>query len=508
MVDNIRLYNTLTRSKQDFVPLRPGKVGFYICGPTVYNHIHVGNARTFLSFDVIRRYLEYSGYEVNYIQNITDVDDKIINRANQEGRLAAEVAAEYSTAFADSMRLLGVKPPSVCPRATEELEPIVKLIGQLIEGGHAYEVDGDVYFSVRSFPAYGKLSGRDIDQLRSGARVEVDPRKRDALDFALWKAAKPGEPFWPSPWSDGRPGWHIECSAMSARYLGIPFDIHAGGDDLVFPHHENELAQSEAATGAAFANYWLHGGMLTIDREKMSKSEGNFLLLKDVLEQLRPQALRLLMLQTHYRSPFDYSAERLREATAALERIEASLRNLSWAIQSFAAVQLPPNDIGDKSVSWTADLLAKIEATRQQFKRSMDDDFNTAGAVAAIFELITAGNSSIKDGVFGESHHRAVIDAQDTIVELLAVLGVDLAADADAADAANDDLPPAAVELAANLIGYSGSLPAEAVDALLDSRNIARAEKNWPLADAVRDGLAELGFVIEDTPSGTRVVRK
>jgi len=503
----MRVYNTLTRCKEDFIPREAGKVSFYICGPTVYNHIHIGNARTFLSFDVIRRYLEYSGYDVTFVQNITDVDDKIINRAREEGRTAAEVASEYTEAFVDTMRALGVKDPTIRPLATEEIPAMIELIDSLIQSGHAYEVDGDVYFSVRSFPSYGHLSGRDIEQVLSGARVEVDPRKRDALDFALWKAAKPGEPSWDSPWSTGRPGWHIECSAMSERYLGCPLDIHAGGDDLVFPHHENEIAQSEACSGGQikFANYWLHGGMLTIDREKMSKSEGNFLLLKDVLEHVRPQALRLLMLQAHYRSPFDYSAERLQEATASLERIESALRNLAWAIESFAPTPVAPNELGDRSVSWTAELLNRIEICRGQFASSMDDDFNTAGAVATIFELVTASNSSVKGGIFGVTHHRAVIEAHDTIVELLDVLGVSLAA---AGESEEDELPEGVVELATELVGYTGVLPEEAVEQLLAIRNEARATKNWSLADAVRDGLGGLGLVMEDTATGTRIVRK
>jgi cysteinyl-tRNA synthetase len=382
---------------------------------------------------------------------------------------------------------------------------MVELIARLIEGGHAYEVAGDVYFAVRSFERYGRLSGRDIEQMLSGARVEVDPRKRDALDFALWKAAKSGEPSWPSPWSDGRPGWHIECSAMSGKYLGCPFDIHAGGDDLVFPHHENEIAQSEACSHTAFANYWLHGGMLTIDKEKMSKSDGNFLLLKDVLEAVRPQALRLLMLQTHYRSPFDHSPERLQEATASLDRIESALRNLAWVLESYAPVEIAPNALGDRCVSWTADLLGKIEATRIQFVRSMDDDFNTAGAVAAVFELITAGNASVKDGIHGDTHWRATAEAHDTIVELLGVLGVDVSATTNK-DA--EDVPFEAVTLARELAGYEGDSPVEAIDLLLSLRNEARARKDWSQADAVRDGLAALGFTIEDTSAGTRVVRK
>ncbi|MDR2109566.1 MAG: cysteine--tRNA ligase [Coriobacteriales bacterium] len=499
----MRIYNTLTRRKQEFVPVTAGKVGFYICGPTVYNDIHIGNARTFLSFDVIRRYLEYSGYQVTYVQNLTDVDDKIINRAHQEGRSAAEVAADYSEAFIAVMRDLGVKDPSIRPRATEEIPAMLEVISCLIEQDHAYVVDGNVYFAVRSYQPYGQLSGRDVEQLLSGARVEADERKRDPLDFALWKAAKPGEPAWESPWGAGRPGWHIECSAMSSRYLGLPFDIHAGGDDLVFPHHENELAQSDACSHKGFANYWLHGGMLTINKEKMAKSEGNYLLLKDVLQQVRPQALRLLMLQTHYRSPFDYSVERLQEATAALERVESAIRNLSWVLKSTAGVPSAPNDISDTNVSWTADLLAKTEQARQQFAEAMDDDFNTAAAVAAVFELVTASNASVQNGIRGDTHHRAVDEALATIIELLSVLGVSLkVVEADAA------YPPEVLTLARELAAYPGTNAAEAVDALLAVRAEARAAKDWPRADAVRDRLAALGLVIEDTASGARVVQK
>jgi cysteinyl-tRNA synthetase len=508
----IRLYNTLSRRKEELVPREPGRIGFYLCGPTVYNHIHIGNARTFLSFDAIRRYLEYAGYEVTFVQNVTDVDDKIIRRAHEEGRSAAEVAAEYTEAFIEAMRALGVADPTVRPRATEEIPAMVGLIACLVEGGHAYVVEGDVYFSVRSFPAYGRLSGRDIEQMRSGARVGIDPRKRDPLDFALWKAAKPGEPSWDSPWGPGRPGWHIECSAMSAAYLGNPFDIHAGGDDLVFPHHENEIAQSEACFGTVFANYWLHGGMLTIDREKMSKSEGNFLLLRDVLAQVRPQALRLLMLQTHYRSPFDYSAERLKEARAALERVEGALRNLAWALENFAEVATAPNELGDRSVSWTADLLDRTEVARRGFEASMDDDFNTAGAVAAVFGLVTAANSSIADGVFGQTHWRAVAEARNTIVELLGVLGIETDGETGGDEEGDEGGPPPppteVLPLAAGLAGYEGDDASDALDALLALREEARAGKDWALADAVRDGLAAQGLAIEDTPFGPRVVRK
>ncbi|MHB8741184.1 MAG: cysteine--tRNA ligase, partial [Coriobacteriia bacterium] len=299
----IRVYNTLSRNKQEFVPREPGVVSMYVCGPNVYNHIHIGNARTFLTFDVIRRYLTFRGFDVRFVQNITDVDDKIIARANEEGREPAEVATEYTRAFQEAMSALGVLRPTVQPKATETIDAMIEMTSRLIERGHAYVIDGDVYFSVRSFPGYGKLSGRNIDELESGSRVGVDERKKDPLDFALWKSAKPGEPHWSSPWGEGRPGWHLECSVMSERELGLTFDIHGGASDLIFPHHENEIAQSEAATGEPFVRYWLHGGLLQVDQEKMSKSLGNFLLLKEVLERYPAPVVRLLMLQTHYRSP-------------------------------------------------------------------------------------------------------------------------------------------------------------------------------------------------------------
>jgi cysteinyl-tRNA synthetase len=487
----MRLYNTLTRTIEEFEPIQPGKVSFYICGPTVYNHIHIGNARTFLSFDVIRRYLEWSGYDVTYVQNITDVDDKIINRANEEGRSAAEVATEYSGAFIEAMHALGIKDPTVRPRATEEIPAMIELISCLVDEGHAYEVEGDVYFSVRSFAPYGRLSGCDVDAGKTGTRVELDPRKRDPLDFALWKAAKPGEPSWPSPWSAGRPGWHIECSAMSAKYLGNPFDIHAGGNDLIFPHHENEIAQSEACTHTTFANYWLHGGMLTINQEKMSKSEGNFLLLKDVLTHVRPAALRLLMLQTHYRSPCDYSPDRLVEATTSLERIETALFNMRWAAQAAASECHPA-------------LINQTAATRQAFKTHMDEDFNPAGAIAAIFELVSAGNVAVAADTNCTAGAEAITAAADTIVELLAVLGVQVELPA----GEGDELPIELVTLASKLASYEGDIPAQAADLLLEARAEARAAKDWARADAIRDGLAEQGYTIEDTPQGTRVVRK
>lgn len=493
----MRVFNTLTRTKEEFVPREPGKVAMYVCGPTVYNFIHIGNARTFLSFDVIRRYLQHRGYEVTFVQNITDVDDKIINRANEEGRSAAEVAAEYTDAFISQMRRLGVEDPTIRPKATETIPAMIDLIERLIATGHAYNADGDVYFSVRSFPEYGKLSGRDIDEMHTQARIDADDRKADPLDFALWKSAKPGEPHWPSPWGEGRPGWHIECSAMSEMELGLPFDIHGGGSDLVFPHHENEIAQSEAATGKQFSRYWLHGGMLQINQEKMSKSLGNFLLLKDVLDRYDKNVVRLLMLQTHYRSSLDFSDSRLEETTHAYARLENLVRNLKWARDLAACGFGVPEEALDG-------LKASISATREKFDADMDDDFNTAGALASVFELARAANSFLAEYQVDlcESDRDVLCEAEEVVVDLLGVLGIQIAA------AEKTAYPPAVFELARDVAGYDGVDAKAAVDALLATRSAARTEKNWALADVVRDGLGRLGFRIEDTPQGARVIYK
>jgi cysteinyl-tRNA synthetase len=492
----LRLYNTMTRAKEEFVPRDEGRVAMYVCGPTVYNHIHIGNARTFLSFDVIRRYLEYRGYDVRFVQNITDVDDKIIRAANDEGVAAADVAARYTDAFLKSMSDLGIKRPTAQPRATETVPAMIGMVERLIERGHAYVVDGDVYFAVRSFPGYGKLSKRDIDELESGARVDVDERKADPLDFALWKTAKPGEPHWPSPWGEGRPGWHIECSVMSERELGVTFDIHGGATDLIFPHHENEIAQSEAATGALFVRYWMHGGLLQVNAEKMSKSLGNFMLLKDVLSRYPAAVVRLLMLQTHYRSPLEFSTDRLDEAAAALDRIVTVVRNLRWARTAGGPGAGAP-------VAEREALVSALTDARTAFEEDMDDDFNTAGALGAVFELARQANSFLAPNqtALSVADRTVLASAEAEMVELLSVLGVTLQAGAGAAR-----YPAEVVGLAAQLAGYSGSDPAEAVEALLAARAAARSERNWGAADIVRDGLGRLGFVVEDTPAGARVV--
>ena len=498
----IRLYDTKARAKVDFETLKKGKVGMYVCGPTVYNYIHVGNARTFISFDVIRRYLMWRGFDVTFVQNVTDVDDKIIGKANEERRPAAEVAAEYTEAFIEDMHAAGVLDPDVRPKATEEIPTMIDLISELVDGGHAYEVEGDVYFSVRSYPSYGELSGRNVDEMEGGHRelraesagVDVADRKRDPLDFALWKAAKPGEPAWDSPWGQGRPGWHIECSAMSRKYLGLPFDIHGGGGDLVFPHHENERAQSEAACGCTFANHWMHGGMLQINAEKMSKSLGNFKLLRDVLKATRPEVLRFLMLQTHYRSPLDFSDARLAEAEAALCRIGNAVKNLDWLLDNAAD--------GEPVLDGEA-LLVRVREAKTTFVVAMDDDFNTCEALGGLFGFIGEVNALVADKSIAKGDAEAVQAARDLVVELMGVFGIDIEAAASAGTCRA--WPPEVVGLAADIAGYAGDDPAAAVDALLAARAEARAAKDWPRADAVRDGLRNLGFVIEDTPQGPRV---
>lgn len=485
------VYNSQTHKKQELKPIEPGKIRMYVCGPTVYDQIHVGNGRTFLAFDVIRRYLTYKGYQVTFAQNLTDVDDKIINRANEQGRTPEEVAAEFSDAFIEQMHRLNVLDPDIRPRATREIPAMIEMIQGLIEQGHAYAPgNGDVYFSVRSDPSYGCVSGRNVDELKVGARIEANDEKRDPLDFALWKAAKPGEPMWDSPWGKGRPGWHTECSAMVHRYLGTPIDIHGGGQDLQFPHHENEYAQACCCWHEPLANVWMHTGMLLIDGEKMSKSLGNFFTLKEVLDKYPADVVRLLMLQTHYRSPLDFSFDRLDGAVGTLERIRGTVANLRWAAES--APQDGELNDADRALG------AEIDKATAEFTRQMDDDFNTAGALAAIFGLVTAANTYLADA--GEDTSTAVaLRASDALVELLGVLGVESVCPAETA------LPHELVDLAAKEAGYAGDDPEEAADALVAARAEARAAKNWAVADAIRDGIAALGLVVEDTAAGTRI---
>ena len=482
------VYNTQLHKKVELTPIEPGKIRMYVCGPTVYDQIHVGNGRTFLAFDVIRRYLMYKGYQVTFAQNLTDVDDKIIKRANEQGRTSEDVASEFSDAFIEQMHRMGVLDPDIRPRATQEIEAMIEMISGLIEQGHAYAPgNGDVYFSVRSDPSYGTVSGRNIDELKVGARIEANEEKDDPLDFALWKAAKPGEPMWYSPWGKGRPGWHTECSAMVHRYLGTPIDIHGGGQDLQFPHHENEYAQAVCCWHEPLANVWMHSGMLLINGEKMSKSLGNFYTLKEVLAD----AVRLLMLQTHYRSPLDFSFERLDGAVGTLERVRGAVANLRWAAESSSASGHELND-ADRAFGKAVDDAAA------EFTRQMDDDFNTAGALAALFGLVTASNTYL-DEAGANVAGSVALRASDTLVELLGVLGVE------SVRPSASELPHEIVDLAREQAGYEGDDANEAADALVAARAEARAAKNWGVADAIRDGIAALGLVVEDTAAGTRI---
>ena len=496
----IKIYDTKLRKKVDFEPLEFGTVKMYVCGPTVYNYIHIGNARTFISFDVIRRYFEWRGFKVVFVQNITDVDDKIINKANEEGRSAAEVAEEFTEAFISDMHAVNVMDPTVRPKATEEIDTMIALVEELIKGGHAYATDeGDVYFSVRSFPSYGALSGRDVDEMEAGHRElrteGIEDRKRDPLDFAVWKAAKPGEPAWESPWGMGRPGWHIECSCMSRKYLGLPFDIHGGGADLVFPHHENERAQSEAACGCEFAHHWMHGGMLQINGEKMSKSLNNFFLLRDILETVDPNDLRFLMLQTHYRSPLDFSDERVDEAATALDRIRNAVKNIDWACDNVA---------DGASVLDAEEIAESVRKARLNFIASMDDDMNTPKALGELFDFVTNANALVAGKTLNGADAEAARSMRDLIVELLGVFGIDVEALL-AEKAEGNAYPAEVVDLAAELAGFDGTDAQAAIEALLQARADARAQKNWAVADAVRDRLGSLGFTVMDTPQGARV---
>ncbi len=455
----MRLTNTLTRTEEELVPRDEGRVTLYVCGQTVQNVPHFGHARAAIVPDVLRRYLEWRGFDVLHVRNVTDIDDKIIDRAREEGTSAAVVAEKYTRISEREMDRLGVLPPHVMPRATGHVIEMIDLIERLVDGGHAYEGGGDVFFAVRSFPGYGKLSGRDVDELRAGARVDPDERKRDPADFVLWKAAKPGEPSWPSPWGLGRPGWHIECSAMARRYLGDGFDIHAGGMDLVFPHHENEIAQAEAATGRTFARLWLHNGLLHVGNEKMSKSLGNFVTLAEALDRYGADVLRMFYLQVAYRSPVDLSEERLAEAQAGLERWRAFLR---------AADGLEADGSGKD----------EADRVRERFLAAMEDDLSTPRAQAALFDAVTAGNQHLEAGRTGEA-----AALRDVVRELAGVLGYALAEDTGGADAALLD---------------------GLVRELLDLRAEARAARDFATGDRIRDRLAALGVVVEDRPDGPR----
>lgn len=469
MNQEVMIYNTLAKKKMPFVPLEEGKVKMYVCGPTTYNYIHLGNARPIVVFDTVRRYFNYLGYDVTFVSNFTDVDDKIIKRANEEGQDPVKLAAYYIDAYFEDTKALNVMPADVHPKVSEHIGQIIDFVQGLIDKGYAYALDnGDVYYSVRKFKDYGQLSGRDINDLLSGARVEVDEKKQDPLDFALWKSAKPGEPYWESPWGKGRPGWHIECSAMSAQYLGDTFDIHGGGQDLIFPHHENEIAQSCALHDAPMARYWMHNGFITINQEKMSKSKGNFFMLRDILERFDPQVVRFYLLSVQYRSPLDFDDEKIDVAGRGLER----LKNASEAVAK--AMKLA----GDHEDADAADLRAKAEKAEADFRTAMNDDFNTALAIAALFELAKDINIYLKKDQFDAKTLEA---AQKVLTDLAGVLGIELAAAAGADDDLADKL----------------------MDLIIAIRKDARANKDFQTADRIRDGLAEIGVILEDGKAGT-----
>jgi cysteinyl-tRNA synthetase len=463
----------MTRGEEPLQTIEPGRVRMYVCGVTPYDSAHVGHGMSLITFDVIRRYLEHRGFEVRHIQNFTDIDDKIIARANAEGIDPGELTEHFIAEWLQQMRALNVLPAAHYPRATEEVGPIVAMVQGLIERGHAYEVDGDVYFRVRSFPDYGKLSHRDLGDLLAGARIEVDERKEDPLDFALWKAAKPGEPWWDSPWGRGRPGWHIECSAMSSSYLGGQIDIHGGGGDLIFPHHENEIAQSEAFLGAApFARYWINNGLVQVGADKMSKSLGNFVQLKEVVDRGLGPAFRLMILQSHYRAPLTYSDEGLLAAERGLARLRAAA--------DAAAVSVAPDE--DAISAATSDLAALAAETGERFHAAMDNDFNAPEALAALFELARAINRARGGGVPAAR----IEPARRALVELATVLGFDLEHD------------PAIAAFEAGPF----------IDLLLRVREELRQRREWALADMIRDELGKLEIVVEDTPAGATWARR
>ncbi len=480
----MEVYNTMTRRKETFQPREPGKVSLYVCGPTTYNYIHLGNARAFVVFDTVRRYFTYKGYDVFYIQNFTDVDDKIINRAREEGKDPLVLACNYIDEFFKDTDAMNIRRADVHPKVTEHMPEIIKVVQDLVENGSAYVTEGDVYFEVRKFAGYGKLSGRSLDDLQAGARVEVDLRKRDPLDFTLWKAAKPGEPAWESPWGPGRPGWHIECSAMSLKYLGTNFDIHGGGLDLVFPHHENEIAQSEAATGETFVRYWLHNGFITLKEEKMSKSLGNFFLVRDILAKFQPETVRFFLLSTHYRSPLDFDDEKLAAAGRGLERIKTSVRLLSEALAKKTS---------EDAVAVTGDLKTALDALKASFEAAMDDDFNTALAIGVTFDLAREVNTAVQR--LGDTLARAdrevltrAMDLFEVFNEVLGVFKVDNNGSI-VFESSSDESS-----------GYAEKL----LSLIIDVRQEARKKKDWGTSDRIRDGLKELGIVLEDTPQGVR----
>ena len=465
----MQVYNTLTNRKEEFVPIEPGKVRMYVCGPTVYNFFHIGNARPFVVFDTLRRYFKYRGYEVKFVQNFTDVDDKIINRAKEEGITAPEVSEKYIKEYFNDAEALNVMKADVHPKVSEHIPEIIEFVQTLIDKGYAYEADGDVYYSTRKFSDYGKLSGQNIDDLESGARIAIGEVKEDPLDFALWKARKEeSEIAWESPWGMGRPGWHIECSTMAKKHLGETIDIHGGGQDLTFPHHENEIAQSEACNGVPFAHYWMHNGYINVDGKKMSKSLNNFFTVRDIREQYSGDVIRFFLLSGHYRSPINFSDALMEQSKQGYERIANAIETLEF---------LEANG-NDEAMADEAVKLASLDKHREKFIEVMDDDLNTADGIAAIFELVSEINLDVKDGASKSFAKEALA----RIKELTDVLGIFSGDDEE--EGLGDD-----------------------IQALIDERQAARKEKNWARADEIRDQLAAMGITLKDTPQGVQVIR-
>lgn len=457
----MRIFNTMTRQKEEFIPNNPDEVKIYACGPTVYNYIHIGNARPLCVFDVLRRYLEYKGYNVKFVQNFTDVDDKIIKRANEEGITFEEVSKKYIEEFWTDANGLNFKKASVHPKATENIDEIINIIKTLEEKGYAYAVDGDVYFKTLKFKEYGKLSHQPIEDLQSGARIAIGEKKENPLDFALWKAAKEGEPYWDSPWGKGRPGWHIECSAMNKRFLGDTIDIHCGGQDLIFPHHENEIAQSECANGCTFAKYWMHNGYINVDNVKMSKSLGNFKTVREIANVYGYEVIRYFLISSHYRSPINYSLEIIEQCKSALERLYTCRESLDFALKN--AEDIPDDE----------ELIKKLNSHREQFITAMDDDLNTADGVAAVFELVKDINTSILDKEVSKNVCQTAAAVFDELCDVLGILY----------NRKNNDVD-------------------SDIEALIEERQQARANKDWATADRIRDELKAKGIILKDTPQG------
>jgi cysteinyl-tRNA synthetase len=462
---SVKLYNTLTRTKEEFVPLEEGKVKMYVCGPTVYNYIHIGNARPFIIFDTLRRYLEYKGYDVTFVQNFTDVDDKIIKRGHEENISPEEVADKYIDEYFVDADGLGIKRATVHPRVTDNIQEIIKFVTELEEKGYAYEVNGDVYFDTKKFEGYGKLSKQKQDELEAGARIEVNDQKRHPMDFVLWKSKKDGEPGWKSPWGEGRPGWHIECSVMSKRYLGETIDIHAGGQDLAFPHHENEIAQSEARSGKVFSNYWVHNGYININNEKMSKSKGNFFTVRDISKSYDLEIVRFFMLSAHYRNPVNFSDEMLTQAKAGLERIYNAKEKVEFIISNLQE---------SNTTDVEKDLVSELDAYKTKFINAMEDDLNTADAVSVIFELSKFINSNVNE----ESSLEFAKKCLDKFNELTGVLNI--------VTKKKDDILD------------------EEIENLIQKRVDAKKNKDFKLADEVRQELLDKGIILEDTRQGTK----